>query len=401
VHKILEELYFFLPAIIALGIITSYEDLKCGKIRNKYILAALIYAFIVNLGLIIFFKIKTDIINYPYISEYLISITLALILGFYLWYGKFWTSGDAKLYLAFSALMPLSAYGFGYIKYAPNLTILINTFIPLAIFYFFKILFGTSWNDKKQVLKKIFDIKPFLKYLLFIFAILWLPIILMSLGIILSFIEIMAITMLISFFLKKLPEKNMSAIFIIITITRLILDKTVYSIFFLRQFFIFLFIFVILQTFFNELGKFTFSEKRKIKDLKNGMILSENICKDGNKYIKETNVMPIKKIAYFFRQNGNGLTCEDVQKLKKLKIEKKLKFSDIRVNKITPFAHYMFMGVLITIIFNGNFIGTLSNMDYFLIGILPKLGGIIILIAISALITIGLYYHINNKKGYK
>jgi len=410
VYKILEELYFFLPAIIALGIITSYEDLKYGKIKNKYILGALIYSFFVNLGLIIFLKARTGVINYPYLTELSISIILSLILGFFLWYNKFWTSGDAKLYFAYSALMPLSAYGFGYIKYMPNLTILINTFIPLAIFYFFKIFFRTSYKEKRQTIGNLLKIKSFFTYIFTIFIIMWLPRLLLSFGIKISFVEIMVIAILFSSFLNKLFKKNIIVILAIISIIRLILDKSVYTFQFLKQFILFSLILVGFRTFFLELGKNVFSEKKRIKDLEKGMILVDRVYKENNKYKKEDDKITIsekiqkgmKKIDYYFKQNGNGLSYEDVKHIKRLYAEKKLSFSSIRVNKTTPFAHYMFIGILITLIFKGSFIAAFSDFSHLLEEIVPKLPVLVGSIVISALITIIVYHYTNrNNKHYK
>lgn len=36
-------IYWFLPMVLFLGIITSYEDIHSGKIRNKWIIAGFVY----------------------------------------------------------------------------------------------------------------------------------------------------------------------------------------------------------------------------------------------------------------------------------------------------------------------------------------------------------------------
>ena len=41
------KIWLFLPAILFLGATTSYEDIKHGKIRNKWIISAIVYAAIV------------------------------------------------------------------------------------------------------------------------------------------------------------------------------------------------------------------------------------------------------------------------------------------------------------------------------------------------------------------
>ena len=77
----------FLPMILFLGIITSYEDIKYGKIRNKWIIPAVIYAIVVNflLFFIYFFFVKGQMPRIGYLVELFISVVISLVLGFVLW----------------------------------------------------------------------------------------------------------------------------------------------------------------------------------------------------------------------------------------------------------------------------------------------------------------------------
>jgi len=87
-----------LPAILFLGIITSYEDIKSGKIRNKWIMSALIYAVLVNVVLVLFYPSKNGI-HLPYLIELTTNSLFSVVLGFGLWYLGIWTAGDGKLTL--------------------------------------------------------------------------------------------------------------------------------------------------------------------------------------------------------------------------------------------------------------------------------------------------------------
>ena len=73
----MELINYFLPAIIALGVITSYEDLKYGKIKNKYVISSLIYSLIVNIIVIIYIAFMGGWINYLYLVEWFTGIILA------------------------------------------------------------------------------------------------------------------------------------------------------------------------------------------------------------------------------------------------------------------------------------------------------------------------------------
>ncbi|MEM4245365.1 MAG: hypothetical protein QXR60_04145, partial [Candidatus Nanoarchaeia archaeon] len=72
-------LLWFLPAILFLGLISSYTDIKQGKIKNKHILIALIYAVVVYLIII---SLSTTQVRVSYFLELIVMGILALIVGF-------------------------------------------------------------------------------------------------------------------------------------------------------------------------------------------------------------------------------------------------------------------------------------------------------------------------------
>ena len=93
---------YFLPAIILLGLITSYEDIKFGKIRNKWIVFSLCYTFIVYLILISYYYFNS-MLSLGYLIELLTNFIFVVLIGFGFWYFKLWTTGDGKLFIAFAA----------------------------------------------------------------------------------------------------------------------------------------------------------------------------------------------------------------------------------------------------------------------------------------------------------
>jgi hypothetical protein len=98
----------------------------------------------------------------------------------------------------------------------------------------------------------------------------------------------------------------------------------------------------------------------KIKNLKPGMILGERIVKKGNIYTKKQE--PLIYISDIFRSTKDWLSSEiplklgekEVKKLKKLHAEKKLDFSEVRINKTTAFAPFLFLGSLVTYLIQGS-----------------------------------------------
>lgn len=158
--------YILYMLIICLGIVASYTDIKYGKVRNKHLLAFLsIVLFIYSLFLIM------QIIDMKYFGLVFLYTLFAFLLGFFLWLFKFWSAGDAKLYSLFVFLIPLDIYNVS--EFLP-LSILINAFIPLFLFYLTKALIITSWTEKYHMLKKIATPKNLLSYLLVVFAIGWI-----------------------------------------------------------------------------------------------------------------------------------------------------------------------------------------------------------------------------------
>jgi prepilin signal peptidase PulO-like enzyme (type II secretory pathway) len=98
----------------------------------------------------------------------------------------------------------------------------------------------------------------------------------------------------------------------------------------------------------------------KIKDLKPGMLLNEQLIKT-KKGMEKKELSLITIFGMFqclkegvFGDVKNMLTEEDIRELKKLKKEKKLKFDEIKIAKTMPFAPFMLFGVLLTYFLQGS-----------------------------------------------
>lgn len=143
--------YLFLPALFLIGLITSYQDFRYGKIKNKWIILGLVW----GLGIYILFFIWSLLVPYlsqifseqftyilpSYLLKVFINSVIALIVGYLLWYFNAWSAGDAKLFFIFSLLLPLKYYWKSALPYFPSFALLINTFISLAIFLFLQSIF--------------------------------------------------------------------------------------------------------------------------------------------------------------------------------------------------------------------------------------------------------------------
>lgn len=160
--KILFSDYFLLIPIFIIGFITSFEDFKYGKIKNKWIKIGFLWGLAI-FGLYIFWNFFFLLLEYleiaprsvflfrfPYLGEVVLNTGIALAVGFLMWYWNIWSAGDAKLFALFSFLLPLKFYSETYLSYFPSFGLLLNIFIiALGIF-----LIMLVWNFVLYVLKR-------------------------------------------------------------------------------------------------------------------------------------------------------------------------------------------------------------------------------------------------------
>ncbi len=90
-----------IPLILFLGIITSYEDVRYGKIRNKWLFLALLGLFVYY---VLNFSFPSQFHPYNYYLLALANLGGAFAFGLVLWLLRFWSAADAKLYIVFVAL---------------------------------------------------------------------------------------------------------------------------------------------------------------------------------------------------------------------------------------------------------------------------------------------------------
>lgn len=136
--------YLFLPIIFFIGAVTSYQDFYYGKIKNKWIFFGLGWvtvifgaSFVWGLAVPFLSDIfgRQFIIILPnYMLSALVNSAISLVVGYLLWYFDAWSAGDAKLFFIFSLLLPLKYYQKSALPYFPSIVLLVNIFIPVVIF---------------------------------------------------------------------------------------------------------------------------------------------------------------------------------------------------------------------------------------------------------------------------
>ena len=172
----------FIPVIISLGIMTSFEDAVSFRIRNRLVFAGIFYSLFIY-ALCSFLSVSGLLPALPLelrrAVEYLfndacrwvVTVVVSFIVGYVLWKINLWGGGDAKLFLCYAMLTPIGVYRYIYFNgYFASLLHLQLTFIPATAFIIFRMAFFHLPQLKKisasgcvAAVKKKFSIGGFLK----------------------------------------------------------------------------------------------------------------------------------------------------------------------------------------------------------------------------------------------
>jgi len=239
-------LFFMLPAIIVLGIAASWTDLRSHVIKNSHLVIALTYGFF---AYVVYFYLE-QAKGTPILNDMLgvvINTTITMVASYMLWHVAIWTAGDAKLFIVFAFLVPISVYQKGFVPFFPGIALLVNTFVPFFIFYFIKLLIFTSKKMKLEALKSAFNLRRVGALIITLFALLW-PINLISTWLasynplLSQLLSNIFVVVLVLFVLITLIERmTMLAFFkiaVILSLARLLFDRTIFTGAFLQQFII-------------------------------------------------------------------------------------------------------------------------------------------------------------------
>ncbi len=371
------DLFFLLPLFI-IGIISSYTDIKYNKIFNSLIILGLLYGLWIIIALLlqnIFLLGEAE--NFIYIGKVFLNSFLALLVGYFLWYQKYWSAGDAKLFTVYALLLPLKFYDKSYFDYFPSFNLIINLFFPVIIvlsFYSLKDFFYSLFERliKKNIFLKqvpikeryfnaIKELKKIGTLLInFIFFIVIIQIILLSFRIVIgqtAGLHPFLLYLIIVFLMQKINKwKNKFR-----WLTPLIYSVSFIYIFYLiiqldfsailglaRMALIFL-IFINLARHFldhyidrKEIGSLP------LKDLRKGVLIHQE---DLSKLISSLSTKEKEALNWI---GAEGISEEQI-----LIIKNKFKTSlnnEIRFYKTFPFAPYMLLATIISILTQSSFL---------------------------------------------
>ncbi len=348
--------------VIILGIITSYEDIKENKIRNKWVGPAILIALVLFIARIASVKILGQGLVSGYIWEYLSNFVLSFGVGFVIWELKLWNAADSKLMLAYAALIPFTFYYWGYTDKFPSFTLFTNTFIPY-------LLIGTTYLIIKTDKKTIWDvikqkvIRTLPSSLSMIIGFLWITNKFTSL---LNFsgterfnIVIVIAMMIIS---ERYLKVKVTYLGIGLSLLAVILDFNMFDLKFFLKMLKTIFFYIMLRFFIVSLGFKFFTKRVRVADLEPGMVLADKIIESEGKYrVQERIQISISQAVLekvkaddVIKPNPEGLSKEEIEKIKNLRKSKKLDIYSVNIAKIYPFAPFLFLGVILTLICKGS-----------------------------------------------
>lgn len=374
----------FLVPLFIVGIISSYTDIKYGKIYNRLILWALIY----GLGLICILFIYNALFLYQfenlvYLSLVLLNALLSLITSYVLWHNRLWSAGDAKLFTIYALLLPLSFYDNYYINYFPSFNLLINLFIPvLIILSFFTIKDLFCFNKNWKVIKKnifsfvslsmkadfiINKIKNFfILFYDFIFFMIIFQTILFALALIIDpapsihpllFLFIM-LFVIKAFNTLKAKTRYLQYIVYIISISHLLYLIIQLNFVAVLDIIRMAFIFMIFINIIRQIIALYIDRKEtffvKLEDLKIGDLVRDT---DLNQIV---NLLNEDDREVFSLINSEGLTEAQLLCIKNKITKSPIEY--IRIDKTFPFAPYMFLAVIISILTSSSILAVLQNL---------------------------------------
>ena len=343
-------IYWFLPMILFLGIVTSYEDIKYGKIRNKWVLAAILYSVFIYFFLFFFYDGYS--LDYPYFGFLLLNGVLALMAGFLLWKLEFWKAGDAKLFFAFSLMAYPENFMWGKIIFDD---MLINIFVPLAIFLIFGMFARIPNNEKIRRLKKIIDFWGIVLMLFYLFSAIWLISLASAfLGTDLRFV----LVLFMIYFVYRIRKFSIALIVVLLffAVARILLDK---SLFFMESWtgLLYALLALIALRFIVSLAySGIFAKRVPFEQLREGMHFAGPIYSNKSGMRDK----PSPKNKGLFLKKPRELTGADIHRIGNL--PEWVKSRKFVVVETISFAPFIFFGVLLQVMLGSNIILPLYNL---------------------------------------
>mgnify|MGYP001573972824 CR=1 FL=1 len=156
-------------------------------------------------------------------------------------------------------------------------------------------------------------------------------------------------------FIERILKIKVIYISLLLSLIRPFVDNSIYSLKFAWSFSLLVMFFLAIKIFLFTLGSDYFAKELKFNQLKEGMVPAEIIFKFKGKYHKKPITFSIAQLARkrtigtpLFENSTKGLSKKEIRTLQSL--YKKLPFKTLRIQSTIPFAPFLFLGALLTIL---------------------------------------------------
>ncbi len=348
------ELFFVVAVIVSAYI--SLEDIVNKRIPNKAILVLL------------FVGILYQAIYVQKFSAIILFIYAAMI-AFLLWFLSLWPAGDAKLFAVLLLFMPPQLY----VSQTIVFDFLVNCFVPIFFSMFFIIIWKSRFKLVKEALRFTFEPYNVCMLAIILIGFVWflmraIQILTFRFSLPLDYFLTLILMFFIFEFFRRFLSAKLELFFFGCAILRIIIDyRTVYSIAFLQRFSTLLLIFLFFRFFILYLAFKLYTYEVPIRKLKPGMSPGEAIIQRG-KHFERKSFLHASLIGFMLQRRENVihsldfLTEDDVKRLKKLRAEKKIPFTKMLITKVQPFAIFILLGYILTVLCHGNFMQYLVSL---------------------------------------
>jgi Flp pilus assembly protein protease CpaA len=339
-------LYWFLPLVMLLGIYLCYQDASRGIIRNRFIL------------ILLFLGIAYQVLSAPPDAfPVLYNLLYGFVISFLFWWLGIWPGGDAKLFAVLLLFFPAELYSSSLM-----LPYMANTFIP---FFAFMVLYSLVRSRAATIRNAlVHSLNPYRLSFIFIILIgfMWFFTGLIKLAGIGAdyFITILMLFAVYELFSIAISTKT-EALFLSLVLIRAILDfQNLFTLASLYYFLLVACVFVFFRFFLLYITYYTFTTEVRISRLRPGMAPAVGISPEGRGYarisfLNSSLVEFLQQRKRRFIHNLDELSAKDVERIKKLRKEGRIMFGSVRIFQTQPFAVFILIGYLLTLIFQGAF----------------------------------------------
>jgi len=328
--------------------------MRQNRISNRVLLLFIASGVAINA---VFFP--SDILQYARNGAIMFFLSLVL------WQGRIVSAADSKLLTAYAFFIPVSVYRSGANPFVTgffSFSLLENTFVPFAVFFFAQLVTRTTLAQKKAGIRAVFGMRNVANVALSLFGLsVFLNFAYGLSGARPNYFANIILLVLASAIMERFAV-DLRRFYFAVALAGLLFQHGVW--FDIRQIAAFsVTLLVVLSIMLLKyLSQFAFARVLPIGSLKVGMlpVAFIELDKGSGKYRQTTNidyggVQPFsgkKKLLVPVRPDG--LLEEDLSELKKASEEGSLNFSGINVYQTAPFAPMLALGALLTLAFSGS-----------------------------------------------